>query len=61
MSQDPSIDDVAEPSFSADEIRKRAYDLWDRNHRPEGYELEFWLMAERELKPGATGQARQRG
>jgi Protein of unknown function (DUF2934) len=33
-----------------DEIRERAYDLWDRNHRPDGYELEFWLMAERELK-----------
>jgi hypothetical protein len=35
---------------SPDEIRQRAYDLWDRNHRPDGYELEFWLMAERELK-----------
>lgn len=50
MSQDPSIGDVAEPGFSADEIRERAYDLWDRNHRLVGYDLEFWLMAERELK-----------
>ncbi|UIY45632.1 DUF2934 domain-containing protein (plasmid) [Methylobacterium radiotolerans] len=32
------------------EIRERAYDLWDRHHRPDGYELEFWFMAERELK-----------
>jgi hypothetical protein len=40
----------ADTVISHDEIRERAYDLWDRNHRPEGYELEFWLIAERELK-----------
>lgn len=50
MSQDPPVDDWAEIVLSIDEIRERAYDLWDRNHRPDGYELEFWLMAERELK-----------
>jgi hypothetical protein len=50
MSQDPPADDRAEPVLSIEEIRERAYDLWDRNHRPDGYELEFWLMAERELK-----------
>ncbi|MCJ2069697.1 DUF2934 domain-containing protein [Methylobacterium sp. J-030] len=33
-----------------DEIRERAYDLWDRHHRPDGYELEFWFMAERGLR-----------
>ncbi|MCJ2073146.1 DUF2934 domain-containing protein [Methylobacterium sp. J-030] len=38
-----------------DAIRERAYDLWDRNHRPAGYELEFWLMAERELKAERRG------
>lgn len=36
-------------------IRERAYELWDRNHRPEGLEVRFWLLAERELK---TEQAR---
>ena len=36
--------------LTSDEIRERAYDLWDRHHRPEGYDLQFWLMAERELK-----------
>ena len=36
MSQDPSIGNAAEPELSIDEIRERAYDLWDRNHRPEG-------------------------
>ena len=33
-----------------EQIRERAYELWERNHRPEGLEIEFWLIAERELK-----------
>lgn len=36
--------------ISDEQIRERAYDLWDRHHRPEGYDLEFWFMAKRELK-----------
>lgn len=31
------------------EIRERAYDIWERHHRPEGFEMQFWLMARREL------------
>jgi hypothetical protein len=50
MSQDPLAEEQAELVLWIEEIRERAYDLWDRNHRPDGYELEFWLMAERELK-----------
>lgn len=49
MSPDHPADEQAKRLLSIDEIRERAYDLWDRNHRPDGYELEFWLMAEREL------------
>ena len=33
-----------------EEIRARAHDIWDRHHRPEGYDLQFWLMAKCELK-----------
>ncbi|GJD94512.1 DUF2934 domain-containing protein [Methylobacterium iners] len=33
-----------------DQIRGRAYELWERNHRPEVFEIEFWLTAERELR-----------
>ena len=33
-----------------EQIRERAYELWERNHRPEGLEIRFWLLAERELK-----------
>lgn len=50
MSRNLSTDDVVAPAPSQAELRERAYDLWDRNHRPDSYELEFWLMAERELK-----------
>ena len=35
--------------ISDEQIRERAYDLWDRHHRPDGYDLEFWFMARREL------------
>lgn len=40
----------AEAPISNRDIRERAYDLWERNHRPEGFQIAFWLMAERELR-----------
>ena len=40
-----------------DEIRERAYDLWERHHRPDGFELEFWFMAERELRSERAARA----
>ncbi len=36
------------PTFA--QIRERAYELWERNHRPDGLEVQFWLAAERELR-----------
>lgn len=50
MSPDQGPTCAVEPRISHTEIRERAYDLWDRNHRPTGYDLHFWIMAERELK-----------
>ncbi|MBE7247851.1 MAG: DUF2934 domain-containing protein [Actinomycetospora chiangmaiensis] len=42
---------VPAPSgITFEQIRERAYELWERNHRPEGFEIEFWLLAERELR-----------
>ena len=35
-------------------IRERAFELWDRNHRPEGLDIRFWLLAERELRAEAA-------
>ncbi|WP_246689362.1 DUF2934 domain-containing protein [Methylobacterium sp. WL19] len=37
-------------TIAPDRIRARAYELWDRNHRPGGLDMQFWLVAERELK-----------
>ena len=37
-----------DPTFQ--QIRERAYELWERNHKPEGFEIQFWLLAERELR-----------
>jgi hypothetical protein len=37
-------------NVTEDEIRRRAFALWEERGRPEGYESEFWLQAERELK-----------
>jgi hypothetical protein len=32
------------------EIKNRAYEIWERNDRPEGKEDEFWQLAEQELR-----------
>jgi hypothetical protein len=45
---------MPDDGITFERIRERAYDIWDRNHRPEGYDVEFWLMAERELRAAAT-------
>lgn len=49
MSQDRSACCAAVPAISDDEIRERAHDLWERHHRPEGFDMQFWFMAQREL------------
>ena len=41
---------LAPDAITFEQIRERAYELWERNHRPEGFEIEFWLLAERELR-----------
>ncbi len=53
-----------------DLIRQRAYDLWDKDGRPDGMDQEYWFRAEREIAqtdggsspleiegPGAPGMA----
>ena len=32
------------------EIKNRAYEIWERNGKPEGKEDEFWQQAEQELR-----------
>jgi hypothetical protein len=38
-------------------IRELAYNIWERDGRPYGRDLEYWLKAERSLAParGTTG------
>ena len=35
--------------ISADAISRRAYEIWEREGRPEGCDLRHWLQAEQEL------------
>jgi hypothetical protein len=35
--------------ITTEQIRERARELWERNHRPDGLDMEFRLLAEREL------------
>jgi hypothetical protein len=52
----------APDDITPEQIRERAHELWERNHRPEGFDLEFWLLAERELRAErAIEAARARG
>jgi hypothetical protein len=37
-----------------EQIRQRAQEIWEENHRPNGRDEEFWLQAERELSQGVT-------
>ena len=43
---------LMEPSIqiTPEKIRERARELWERNHYPEGLDLELWLLAEREIR-----------
>ena len=36
------------------QIRQRAQEIWEKNHRPDGRDEEFWLQAEKELSEGIT-------
>jgi Protein of unknown function (DUF2934) len=37
-----------------EQIRQRAQEIWERNHRPDGRDEEFWYQAERELGQDAS-------
>lgn len=49
MSEDETSARNSDTKISNDQIRERAYEIWERHHRPEGFEAHFWLLAEREL------------
>jgi hypothetical protein len=47
----PSTDSSVSSSngTSTDAVSRRAYEIWEREGRPEGCELRHWLQAEQEL------------
>ena len=42
--------DGGAPGNAEEEIKKRAYEIWDRDGRPKGKEDEFWQQAEQEVR-----------
>lgn len=40
-----------------EDISKRAREIWEREGRPEGRDMEHWLQAEAELREGTIAQA----
>jgi Protein of unknown function (DUF2934) len=42
---------IASPSELHEQIRARAYQLYEERGKTEGHELEHWLQAEAELLP----------
>ena len=54
---------AAEPFNNLDEVARRAYEIYQRRGGDHGADLDDWLAAERELKPGpsdVTGPAPQK-
>ncbi len=49
-----AADSAAEPFNSPDEVARRAYEIYQRRGGNHGADLDDWLAAERELKPGPS-------
>lgn len=47
------------PINMEEEIRRRAYELWEENGRESGRDEEYWLSAEREVLGRYTAQRQQ--
>lgn len=46
---DPQVDEHAIADAAYDKIRRRAYEIWEREGRPSGRQHEHWAQAEREV------------
>ena len=40
-------------------IRRRSYQIWEREHRPQGRQLEHWFRAKAELRSERLRQMRR--
>jgi hypothetical protein len=61
MNQNASTDSSLSMSFGApaEEISRRAYELWENEGRPEGCDLRHWLQAEQELSARYANRSEQ--
>ncbi len=51
MNQPTSTDSsISAPNRAPDAVSRRAYEIWEREGRPEGCDLRHWLQAEQELE-----------
>jgi len=46
--REPAATSGAEPSYQ--DVSRRAFEIWERNGRAAGHDLENWLQAEAELR-----------
>ena len=51
---DGTPDSATEPFNNPDEVARRAYEIYQRRGGNHGADLDDWLAAERELKPGPS-------
>jgi hypothetical protein len=52
VAREPAVKSMAGPSFQ--EVSRRAFEIWERNGRLPGRDLENWLQAEAELRGGSS-------
>src|SRR5215212_9004564 len=50
MKQNSSTDSSTYQLLGPDAISRRAYELWEKEGRPEGSDLRHWLQAEQDLR-----------
>lgn len=54
MNEYSSTDSPISPPVSSEAISRRAYELWEREGRPDNCDLRHWLQAEAELGIGRS-------
>jgi len=52
--QTPKSNGASNSNVSEDDIARRAYEIYESRGAQHGSDLDHWLEAERELKPGPT-------
>jgi hypothetical protein len=56
MNQDPSTSSLSSTA-GAENVSRRAYELWEKEGRPEGCDLRHWLQAEQECRGNQAGES----